>query len=108
MPQGDYPTSGENQITPIENNGAISNPTIGASAAAILATPHLRRRTVSFQNLDATRTIFIGFTSAVTTSGATRGWQLGPGASLDIAAGESVTFFAIASSAGADLQALEL
>ena len=102
----DYRATGAVEIVPINENGVVTNFTIGTSESQILTTAKVGRRNVSFQNVGSTN-IYIRYTTGVTISGATRGWLLAPGASLDKEAGEQVTFFAISDAAAGDLQADE-
>lgn len=98
-----YRSTGAVEIVPILENGVVTNFTVNAVELQILITAKEQRRNVSFQNVGSTN-IYVRYVTGVTTSGANRGWLLGPGASFDKEAGDEVTFFAISDAAGGDLQ----
>ena len=109
MGKSRYNPTGAFELLPIDEPGDVTNISLTASGVEILTPAKAGREAVLFQNVGTTETAFIEHTSAVTTSGATRGWTLAPGASLSLDAGEDIRFFVIGSGVEADaLQAWEL
>lgn len=100
-PQSYNPT-GAMEIVPFNENGQVINIDVTASAVQILTTPKVGRVSVIFQNV-GTITVFLEHTSAVTASGATRGWVLAVGRDISLDAGDDVTFFIIAGGVETDI-----
>jgi hypothetical protein len=85
---------------------ALTNGQSGATAAAMLlaASALARRRFVVVTNWHATATLYVGRTSAVTASGATRGIEVPPRTYIIRPWGPAVDIYGIASGAATDWQ----
>ena len=109
---------GDGVSVPVVTALPVSNPglgggilqtitTVGATAAAVPATPLAGRATMLVQNVGAT-TIYLGTSTVTADTAATGGAQLLPGQSVPISLSSAVVLYAISSAAGGLVLTLEL
>lgn len=87
------------QGLPSGTAGEVTKETIGATAVEIVATPLANRKQVHIQNI-SNNPLYFGYTSGVTVSGATQGWEIPKFGEIFRDLDSTVDMWLIAGSAG--------
>lgn len=111
MPDDEEFRPSENaSLIPLNSGWQVSNLTLDTKATGeteIDTSPLAQRRVITIKNLDTTDTIYVGPTSAVNTSGANRGWEIGPLEEASFAFGPGMDFFGVADTDATAIQVIE-
>jgi len=93
---------------PVPSDNAVQTITsVGAVAVALPATPKPGKLSTEFLNY-GTASIFIGPANTVTTTGATKGREVGAGEAWAVACSDSVTWFGIRAGGAEDCLTTEI